>query len=49
MPHWLRQHLIVIPATLVYSGRRYVLKLWRDHPSRPLFEHALDQLEALRL
>jgi hypothetical protein len=49
MAHWLRQHLIVIPATLVYSGRQYHLKLWRDHPSRPLFEQALCTLEALRL
>ena len=49
MAHWLRHHLIVIPATLVHSGRRYHLNIWRDHPSRPLFEGALCALEALRL
>jgi Transposase DDE domain group 1 len=49
MAHWLRHHLIVIPATLVHSGRRYYLNIWRDHPSRPLFEQALCTLEALRL
>lgn len=49
MAHWLRHHLINLPATLVYSGRRYYLKLWRGHPDRELFERALYQLEALRL
>jgi hypothetical protein len=49
MAHWLRQHLINLPATLVHSGRRYYLKLWRDHPSRELFERAQVTLAALRL
>lgn len=47
--HWLRHHLIEIPATLVHSGRRHYLNIWRDHPNRELFEQARYQLEALRL
>jgi hypothetical protein len=49
MAHWLRHHLINLPATLVRGGRRYYLKLWRGHPDRELFERALTKLEALRL
>lgn len=44
--YW-RRTLIELPARLVYSGRRYWLKLGRGHPSQPLFERALARLEAL--
>jgi hypothetical protein len=49
MATWLRRHLIEIPGRLVYSGRRHLLRLWREHPSRSLYEKALRTLEAWAL
>jgi len=44
--YW-RKRLIELPARLVYSGRRYHLKLGADHPQQPLFQRALARLSAL--
>jgi len=44
--YW-RRRLIELPARLVCSGRRYQLKLGRDHPAEPLFSRALARLNAL--
>ncbi len=46
---WLRRALIEIPAKVVRSARRYQLKMWRHHPSRGLFELALERLAVFRL
>lgn len=42
----LRQRLIEIPATLIYSARQYTLKIWREHPSRKSFERAMTAVQA---
>jgi hypothetical protein len=44
--YW-RKRLIELPARLVYSGRRYRLKLGKDHPQQHLFQRALARLNAL--
>jgi len=46
---WLRRTLIAIPAKLVHTARRWVLKVWRDYPWRGLSEWATHRLEVLRL
>lgn len=46
---WLRRKLINLPAKLVCSGRQRLLRFWRDHPSRPLYERALVALEAFSI
>jgi len=46
---WLRRVLIAIPARLVHTARRWVLKVWQAHPSRALFERASQRLAVLRL
>ena len=44
--YW-RKRLIELPARLVYSARRYRLKLGADHPEKLLFQRALARLNAL--
>lgn len=46
---WLRDRLIVIPGRVVRSARQWLLRLWRDHPSRGAYEKALTMLAALQL
>ena len=49
MASGLRKTLIELPARLVYHARRWRLKLWRDHPSRAIYERAERRLATLRL
>jgi len=43
----LRRLLIEIPGRLIHHAGQYEMVLWRDHPSRTLFERAVVALETL--
>ncbi len=49
MASGLRKTLIQLPARLVYHARAWRLKIWRDHPSRAIYERAERRLATLRL
>lgn len=47
MAKWVRQRFLLIGGKLVSSGRRQILKLWRDYPWKDKYWQAERRLQAL--
>jgi len=49
MAKWVRQRFLLIGGKLVSSGRRQILKLWRDYPWKEEYKEAEEKLSRIYL
>ena len=43
---WIRRVFLALPAKVVHSGRRWILRLWGEHPVREAWQQAWQRVQA---
>ena len=43
---WIRATFLALPAKVIHSGRRWYLRLWREHPVREAWQQAWQRVQA---